>query len=211
MEYFKFDFENGVDPRYSSSLHSPSTGEFQDVVVTDERGYSYLAEVVAREFRDKIELNREVTKVQYVDNRYIQVHTRDGTLYRAKYAVISFSSAVLVSNTVQFEPPLPEWKKEALRKPVIGHYCKIFLRFPHQFWDDTNYILLGTETRGSYTHWQNFNRPTLAPNQNILLATLTGEVCRLAQLEPDAKIINDAMRTLRKVYGEDIPKPIGKT
>ena len=42
----------------------------------------------------------------------------------------------LGSNVVRFDPPLPEWKKEAIARFRPVYFVKIFLKFPRDFWDD---------------------------------------------------------------------------
>ena len=73
--------------------------------------------------------------------------TSDGEIYTADYALCTFSTGVLASEMVTFNPPLPEWKKEAILTMPMSVYTKIFLKFPKKFWDDKEYILYGGSTR----------------------------------------------------------------
>ena len=43
---------------------------------------------------------------------------------------------MLQSNGVEFEPPFPDWKREALSSFHMTTYTKIFLRFKTKFWQD---------------------------------------------------------------------------
>lgn len=43
---------------------------------------------------------------------------------------------VLQSNSVDWVPAFPDWKREALLSFHMTTYTKIFLRFEHKFWDD---------------------------------------------------------------------------
>lgn len=79
-----------------------------------------------------------------------QITTADGEVYTADYGLCTFSTGVLASDMVQFNPPLPDWKREAILKMPMSVYTKIFIKFPHKFWDDKDYILLAGERRGHY-------------------------------------------------------------
>lgn len=47
-----------------------------------------------------------------------------------------YSLGVLQSDNVEFEPPLPEWKRESLLSFHMTTYTKIFLKFNKRFWGD---------------------------------------------------------------------------
>lgn len=46
------------------------------------------------------------------------------------------SLGVLQSNSVEFVPRFPDWKREALQSFHMATYTKIFLRFKEKFWAD---------------------------------------------------------------------------
>ena len=56
------------------------------------------------------------------------------------------------------------------------------------------------------------NQAHFYPGSNILLATLTGETCRLKDSVDDATVIKEAMKVIRiqKDY-KNAPDPIGKS
>jgi polyamine oxidase len=81
---------------------------------------------------------------------FSQVTTSDGEVYTADFGLCTFSTGVLGSDMVKFNPPLPDWKQESILKMPMSVYTKIFLKFPHKFWDDKDYILLAGERRGFF-------------------------------------------------------------
>lgn len=65
------------------------------------------------------------------------------------YALCTFSLGVLQDDYVTFEPPLPDYKMEAIQSMTMATYTKIFLKFPEKFWFDTEvnlFLLLRNET-----------------------------------------------------------------
>lgn len=67
----------------------------------------------------------------------------DGSCISADYAVCTFSLGVLQhESAVEFDPPLPDWKKTAIDMFNLGTYTKIFMQFSERFWpDDTEFFL----------------------------------------------------------------------
>ena len=145
----------------------------------------------------------------FVGNKIV-VTTEAGKKYSGDYALVTFSSGVLANNLVKFYPSLPKWKMDSLQMVPMGHYCKAFLKFPRKFWDDHNYIFLASKIRGDYVHWQNFDKETLLPTENILLLTVTGDECLKMESMTDKDVIDAAMQKLKKAYGNHIPWPTGK-
>ena len=93
----------------------------EDYVVTDERGYAYGAIKQAEPYRNKIILNQEIVSVKKVNKNKFDVSTKNGSKYSAKHVLLTFSTGVLNSRTVKFQPELPQWKYEALALAPMGH------------------------------------------------------------------------------------------
>ena len=138
------------------------------------------------------------------------VKTKNGETYQANHIIVTVSSGVLINGLIKFTPPLPSWKMDTINLIPMCHYCKLFLKFPRRFWDNTNYIFFAQKVRGDRVHWQNFDKPTLLKEQHILMLTLTGDLCLRADQMSDGDVIEEAMASLRKVYGKQIPAPTGR-
>ena len=176
------------------------------MLVTDPRGYLYGVRQDMQSYQQKFLLNKEVTKIQKNPNNTYFVYVKDGTRYSAKHVLVSFSSGVLNAGTVKFEPELPNWKREALAMVPMCHYCKIFLKFDKQFWDNSTYFMLATKFRGKYMHWHNLAN---IYNESMLLATLTGHICKESHMYTDEEIKTQVYEVLRKVY-KNATKPQGR-
>ena len=55
----------------------------------------------------------------------VHVELADGTALEADYALCTFSLGVLQHGDVEFEPPLPAWKREAIHS--MSMVCPLFL------------------------------------------------------------------------------------
>ena len=89
-------------------------------------------------------------------------------------------------------------------------YTKIFLKFPSKFWDDNEYILYASKRRGYFPVMQNMEKEGLLPNgTNVLLVTVTGDEGRRIEGQTYKETKKEIMKTLRKIYGVNIPDPTG--
>lgn len=87
--------------------------------VTD--GYGNL---VARFGTDiPVELNSAVEKIERT-RAAVKVHTARG-IVESKIALVTVSNGVLASEHIRFDPPLPDWKREAISGVRLGNHNRI--------------------------------------------------------------------------------------
>lgn len=136
------------------------------------------------------------------------MNTNDGSCIEADYAVMTFSLGVLQHNAIDFEPPLPAWKKSAISSFELGTYTKIFMQFDEAFWDDTQYILWADpHERGYYPQYQPLNLEGVLPGSGILIATVVNKQAYKVEVQTNEETQAEVMAALRKIYGDDIPDP----
>lgn len=207
LEYFRLDFEHAKPPDLVSFYQLFSKGK--DFFVSDPRGLWSLYKDLYKPTMDRILLRETVEKIKYSDDS-VEIHTKNNDIFVADYVLCTFSSGVLASDAITFDPPLPEWKQEAIYKNPMSVYTKIFLKFPRKFWDDHEYILHASKRRGYFPVFQDLDRPgMLANGSGILLITVTGDEGRRIEEQTDNETKNEIMETLRKMYGKKIPDPTG--
>lgn len=207
LEYFRLDFEHAKPPDLVSFYQLFSKGN--DFFVSDPRGLWSLYKDLYKPMMDRILLRETVEKIKYSDDS-VEIHTKNNDIFVADYVLCTFSSGVLASDAITFDPPLPEWKQEAIYKNPMSVYTKIFLKFPRKFWDDHEYILHASKRRGYFPVFQDLDRPgMLANGSSILLITVTGDEGRRIEEQTDNETKNEIMKTLRKIYGKKIPDPTG--
>lgn len=188
----------------------------------------YLAERLVGEYFESDEdqvisderllLNTIVTEIDYepkncpdgFDNGCVEITTDQNIKIIAQYAIVTFSSAVVLKGNDQgrmFSPKLPDINLDALASLKRGVYTKVFFQFPYKFWDDVEFILTANEERGASSLWQNLDMFKLLPGSNIIFQTLTAELGIRAEELGEEVIREEQMNYLRNVYGQNIPDP----
>ncbi|KAE9584823.1 hypothetical protein Lal_00024345 [Lupinus albus] len=189
----------------------------KEFMIADERGYDYLLYNMGRDFLftlegtildTRLKLNKVVRELQHSKNGIV-VRTEDGCVYEANYVILSVSIGVLQSDLLEFDPPLPGWKLEAIEKCDVMVYTKIFLKFPYKFWQSgpgKEFFIYAHERRGYYTFWQHMENAY--PGSNILVVTLTNEESKRVEAQSDEETMREAMAVLRDIFGPNIPDAI---
>ncbi|KAJ7370289.1 hypothetical protein OS493_033369 [Desmophyllum pertusum] len=202
LSWFDIDFEYGGNADVTSLNNMGFPGE--DFFITDQRGYWTLFSDFYKSFQDKILLNKTVSQISYSDEG-VTVVTTGGEIFTADYTLSTFSSGVLGSGSVKFDPPLPEWKKEAIFRMRPVYFTKIFLKFPRDFWDDHEWIMHASQKEGQFPTFYDLDRPGFFPGSTILFTTVTGDEARRVEAQDDRKTMEEVMEVLRKMYGPNIP------
>lgn len=201
IDYFYNDYEDAEPPRVTSLKNTIPRYEFLDFgdqtyFLADSRGFESILIYIAKQFlshkheviRDqRLKLNKVVREINYSKSG-VQVKTEDGSVYQAKYVIVSVSVGVLQSDLIVFKPHLPQWKTQAIYEFDMAVYTKIFLRFPFKFWPsgpETEFFLYAHEKRGYYPIWQHLE--TEMPGSNILFVTVTDEEAKRIEQQPDIK------------------------
>lgn len=172
----------------------------EDVIFPD--GYDQIFKRLAEGL--DIRLNQSVQKVEY-GSTGVKITTQNG-VFEAERAVITLPLGVLKTGAISFTPALPASKTVAIQKLGMGLLNKTYLRFPEAFWGDESDLLgyIG-ERKGEWAEWLNIYKYT---GQPILLGFNAGRYGRQIEKLTDEQIVGAAMKTLRTIYGDDIPDPI---
>ncbi|CAI0398706.1 unnamed protein product [Linum tenue] len=218
IDYIHSDFEDAEPPSITSLKHTYPHQEFIDHgnvsnAVCDPRGFEFLVHDLAYQFLNhssmspNLLLNKVAREISY-SKKGVTVMTEDGSIFQARYAIVSVSLGVLQSNLISFKPELPMWKRLAISDFTMTGYTKIFLKFPFYFWptDPGSEIFLYThEQRGYYPIWKHLENQY--PGSNILYVTVTGEESMRIERQSDEATQEEAMKVLRKMFGDKIPDP----
>ena len=86
----------------------------------DQRGFVYIAQAEAAEFLQpqQVIYNETVNLIEYGENN-VTVQTTSGLTITADHVLCTFSVGVLQNSDVVFQPPLPDWKIEAVNSIVM--------------------------------------------------------------------------------------------
>ncbi len=94
-------------------------------------GYDRLPAALADDL--EIQLGFEVTRIEW-SPQGVRAVAADGREVSAASGICSLPVGVLKAGGIEFDPPLPEAKREALQKIEMGPVVKILLRFRERFW-----------------------------------------------------------------------------
>ena len=181
----------------------------EDFFITDQRGYWTIFSDFYKCFQEKILLKKSVSKITY-SKEGVTVITVDRKIFSADYALSTFSSGVLGSGLLKFDPPLPQWKKEAIFRFRPVYFTKIFVKFPRDFWDDHEWIMHASLKVGQFPTFYDLDRPGFFPGSSVLFTVVTGAEALRVEAQDDSKTMEDVMVALRKMYGQNIPNATGE-
>ena len=145
----------------------------------------------------------------------------DGESFEADKVVFSAPLGVLKSDMVHFDPPLPQWKRDAIRRMGFGLLNKLVLVFERPFWDierDMFGLLRAPrsgngaqqddykEGRGQfYLFWNCIDTCGLP----VLIALMAGDSAFEAEKTPDQELVTQCLSQLRNVFGSaNVPPPL---
>ncbi|KAH9038434.1 amine oxidase [Lactarius hengduanensis] len=219
-EYYSFDYTFAQTPEQSSFIASAWNSNFtyevdqggfsdEDLLSIDQRGIKYIVQAEAAEIlkQSQVRLQATVATIGYSDSG-VSVTLTDGTKLTAEYAICTFSVGVLQNDDVQFSPPLPEWKVEAIHSLTMATYTKIFIQFPQKFWFDTEVALYADSERGRYPLWMSLDLDGFMPGSGVLVATVTGDFSKRIEAMSDARVQSEVMGVLQTMFPKvSIPKP----
>ena len=165
-------------------------------------GFRVIADHLAEGLQ--IELDQVVREIHW-RRGMVRVVTSSGE-FEAQQVLITLPLGVLKAGSVRFVPELPAAKREAIKRLGMGTLNKCYLKFSEAFWDkEADWLEYLPETPGAWTEWVSFQRVARQP---VLLGFNAAD--RGVEIEgwSDKAIVEDAMRTLRIMHGDDIPEPL---
>jgi lysine-specific histone demethylase 1 len=149
------------------------------------------------------------------------VTCEDGQSIEADKVVFAAPLGVLKANSIQFDPPLPQWKRDAIRRMGFGLLNKVVLVFEKPFWDVARdmFGLLRAPREGSgfqqsdykqgrgqfYLFWNCIETSGLP----VLIALIAGEAAHEAETLPDDVLVGQCLDQLRNIFGDpNVPSPL---
>jgi monoamine oxidase len=208
-----------------SGWDQDSGNEFEGEHAQVIGGYQQVPRALWR-FPDKLDVrtNKAVSQLRYNHddpNGKAYLTCEDGEVIEADKVVLTVPLGVLKQQAIQFTPPLPDWKQDAISKLGFGLLNKIVLVFEKPFWDvDRDMFGLLREPRSGsgydqddyrdgrgqfYLVW-NCIRTSGLP---VLIALMAGEAAREAEITSDQELVSSCVAQLRRVFGRSkVPAPL---
>ena len=100
--------------------------------------YSYLSHYVYPYISNNLKLNSVVKTIQYSNNDDggVTVTTTDGTEYTGSHVIVATPVKILQEDTIEFIPPLPDYKLSELNKVNMPPGLKLWIEFEERFYPD---------------------------------------------------------------------------
>ncbi|KAI3323531.1 Sec1-like protein [Xylariaceae sp. AK1471] len=148
------------------------------------------------------------------------VECEDGSVVEADYVVSTIPLGVLKHGSIEFQPPLPTGKADAIGRLGFGILNKIILVYDHAFWDTATDIfgclrsplsrhsLKQSEyasQRGRCFQWFNVSNTSGIP---VLLALMAGDAGFDTEHSKNDELVAEATEVLRRVFGSKVPQPV---
>ncbi|KAG8215246.1 hypothetical protein J3R82DRAFT_8795 [Butyriboletus roseoflavus] len=222
-DYYQIDFVSIIclSPSQTSWLasawkknftYTPASGGFSNVnqMSIDQRGFVYIAQAEAAEFLQPQQMiyNQTVNLIEYGEDS-VTVHTTGGRTFTADHVLCTFSVGVLQNTDVAFQPPLPDWKVEAINSIEMATYTRIFLQFNETFWFPTEMGLYAGKQRGKYHVWQSLDHVGFFPGSSIITVTVTGDWSLYVEQLTSDQVQSEVMEVLQNMYPNiTVPKPV---
>ncbi|KAK7743676.1 hypothetical protein SLS62_010508 [Diatrype stigma] len=161
-----------------------------------------------------------VRKISYSPEKTgaARVECENGTTINADYVVSTIPLGVLKYNSVEFDPPLPSWKTDAVERLGYGILNKIILVYRDAFWDKSRDIfgvlrtplsrdsLKQTEytsQRGRCFQWFDVSNMSGIP---VLLGLMAGDAGFDTEHSKNDELVEEATDVLRSIYGAKVPQ-----
>jgi len=168
-------------------------------------GYGALAESLAEGL--EVRLGRQVRSIEYGGpaGLGVRVVTDDGD-FEGDAVIVTLPLGVLKADAVQFWPPLPRAKREAIARLGMGNLTKVVARFDRPFWPPDQYTF-------GYLCRPSADRPTIVVNLwkthrvPALVMMTGGELSREMEYWDDARLRGWTTEVLGDLFGEATPAP----
>jgi monoamine oxidase len=196
-----------IENEYAATASELSVGFWDEDVdfggqdVLFPGGYGQIVERLAAGL--DVRLNSRVQEVAYSEDG-VTVTTDQG-VFRGQQAVVTLPLGVLKHGTIRFIPQLPLHKQQAVDRLGMGLLNKLYLRFPHQFWDAESHLICAMTSQADAA--LEFVNVAYYTQQPVLMLFTSGQTAREREKLTDAEIIGVAMQVLRTIYGSNIPEP----
>lgn len=184
-------------------------------------GYKELLDfMIQPSIMEKVKTKQIVNQITTTEKQVI-VDTLDKSYY-ADAVLVSVPVGVLKANSIRFNPPLPDWKEQAIERIGFGLFNKIFIQFESPFWpEDADLITLCSEAEEDFSVKEihhskmSIHDPFLLSfvnlkriaGQNTIFGFFHSERARYFETLADDVVLEICLTKLRKTFGS-LPKVV---
>ncbi|CAO2812716.1 unnamed protein product [Amaranthus hypochondriacus] len=154
--------------------------------------------------------NRVVDSIRYGDDGVLVY--AGGQEFRADMVLCTVPLGVLKRGDIEFVPPLPKKKRDAIDRLGFGLLNKVAMLFPYNFWggelDTFGHLSEDPSRRGEFFLFYSYSSVSGGP---LLVALVAGEAAIEFEKSSPVKSVERVMEILRGIFhpkGVDVPDPV---
>ncbi|CAF1193351.1 unnamed protein product [Adineta ricciae] len=178
---------------------------YGDELIFRDNGFMSLTNYLLKKISN-IRFNQIVSKVIFHDQS-VEVRTNTGQIYHAEYVLLTVPLGVLKRKLIEFSPPLPKWKTDAIDRIGFNIFEKVFLVWNSAWWNSSQFYftrISSTPTRMNY--WVNENKWNDKP---ALICFFSGNTTpQYLSVQNRSILVKELLETLQGMFpGSTIPQP----
>ena len=207
-ERTRYMIQTEAETIYAGSIYDLSLewfwedSAFSGPIAFPQGGYGQLVDYLAEGL--DIRLNTPVTSIHHLSNKVV-VPTPQETLH-ADHAVVTVSLGVLKSGAIQFNPPLPVAKTDAIARLGMSGMEKVVLTFDNVFWSSVNDLYFKSLLDGEFSYVKDMTSFTGTPT---IVAFSGGDYAAQMSSQPESQLVDRLVTVLGSLNGSSPPLPTG--
>ena len=208
MNFVNLVVSSSMEHEYAGSADRLSAHWFDSAKEYDgddalfAEGFRVITDHLAHDIR--IELSQVVKEIRWQQAEPMVI-TQEAE-FVADHIIVTLPLGVLQNGDVRFVPELAGQKLDAIKNLGMGVLNKCCLRFPRAFWPhDVDWLEYVSDQHGEWTEWLSFQQAAHMP---VLLGFNAADRGTEIEAWTDQQIVDSAMRTLKIMFGNNIPQPI---
>ncbi|KAI0982820.1 hypothetical protein GJ496_003040 [Pomphorhynchus laevis] len=153
-----------------------------------------------------VQLSTPIISINHTRSRDIQVISSDNTTYHCDACLVTVPLGVLKDDVIRFEPQLPDWKLQAIKRLGYGNMNKVVLCFEKSFWENSpqlfGHVSSSIRSRGEFfLFWAMYKQPTL-------IALSSGHAANIIEHVSDELIVAKCLAILKGIFGAANVQPL---
>lgn len=149
-----------------------------------------------------VRLGTAVAKVQHGPEG-VEITAWGGKKWHGKTVLITASTGVLAAEKIAFDPPLPQWKKEAIDALPQATFNKVALQFSRNVFGNAE---VGAHVRDLQTTKDGMEFVVRPGGDNVAVALVGGEYSRTLNDKGQQAAIELTLSRLEKMFGPAVRK-----
>jgi len=203
-ERTRYMIQTEAETIYAGSIYDLSLewfwedSTFNGPIAFPQGGYVQLVDYLAEGL--DIRLNTPVTSINHLSNKVV-VPTPQETLH-ADHVVVTVSLGVLKSGAIQFNPPLPFAKTDAIARLGMSGMEKVVLTFNNAFWSPVDDLYFRSLTDGEFSYVKDMTSFTGTPT---IVAFSGGDYADQMNSQPESQLVDRLVAILGDMSGSSSP------